>query len=190
MAPLIVTNNFLLKKLDLISGDINRVIGRINIILAEVKATVDFSSHSYKNTVVILKQLENLQNKSSIKFKKVRIDNIIIEGDIKKVNIDFLQQVTYTLEATDRKGNSAKVESVVWELTDPSIATLEVNKDNQLEATVKGVKGVTGVTVVRATADARFGAEVNNLIAEDALNVTDPEASVLSLKASEAVDQE
>lgn len=176
------TKRDLLKKLDIMSGVINTIDGRVKIIFQR-------SSSISTKLDIIFDEIQEQHDKSSFHFSKVRIENITIKGDIKKVNIDFLQQVTYTLEATDRKGNPAKVESVTWELTDPSIATLEVNPDNQLEATAKGISGVTGVTLVRATADVRFGEETLHKVAEDALNVTDPEAEIISLKASEATDQ-
>lgn len=177
------TNKDLLKKLDFISGTINTIEGYVK------KIRHDQTLDSVTIVKIWNKLNEQQVNKPSFHFSKIRIENITVKGDIKDVNIDNLQQVTYTLEAKDRKGNPAKVESVTWELTNPVVAALEVNPDNQLEATVKGISGTTGQTLVRATADARFGEEVNNLVAEDALNVTDPEASVLSLSNSGAVDQ-
>lgn len=179
------TNKDLLKKLDFISGTINTVEG----ITKKTWYRQTVHDRILGNIFDEIKKLRQIEDKSSFHFSKIRIENIIVKGDIKDVNIDNLQQVTYTLEAKDRKGNPAKVESVNWELTNPVVATLEVNPNNQLEATVKGISGTTGQTLVRATADVRFGEEVNNLVAEDALNVTDPEASVLSLSNSGAVDQ-
>lgn len=179
------TNRDLLKKLDFISSTVYLVEGIIKRIRDEIITLRIRVNEILIKVDVLISSID----KSSFHFSEIRIENIIVKGDIKDVNIDNLQKVTYTLEAKDRKGNLAKVESVNWELTNPVVATLETNPDNQLEATVKGISGTTGQTIVRATADARFGEEVNNLVAEDALNITDPEASILSLSNSGAVDQ-
>jgi len=180
-----------IKKLDIISGTIYTIEG----IVRKIFNRVDDISLSLTGLKTIQEKLNEILKKlepdrSSLRISKNKIENLIIKGDIKSMNLDNLQQVTLTLEATDRKGNPAKVESVNWESTDTSIATAEPNTENQLECTFKAVKGAVGTCIARATADAKFGEETNNLVAEEALNVTDPEAQVLSLKVAEPVDQE
>lgn len=133
-------------------------------------------------------------NKIIVTFAEVHGNGLKIEGDINKMELREGQQVTITAELRTRSGNPATYEagSIGWESSDESIATVEVNPENELQAIVKGVDGSeNGSAVVTFRADGDPDAdETRNLVGTLDVVVTQGEAVVVSLATGPVSDIE
>lgn len=177
--------NELRQKLDIMSGVIYEIQGFVKIIAnrtKDIKVQLD--------SIIQLLKDSAPTNIISLRFAKVKFleTGMTVEGDLKKMNLDDLSKVTFTLEATDRKGRPAQVQNPTFAISDPSLATGEQSTENPLEFTVTRIQGTSGVFVVHAEADADLGEGVKQLVAEEAVNATLAEANILSLKAGEPSD--
>ena len=98
------------------------------------------------------------------------------------------QQVTYTFEPVDRRGNPAPVQGPpVWTNSNDQVATLTPAADG-LSAVVKAL--VPGVTVISASADADLGEGVVTIAGTADVDVTPAAAVTVKLTAGEATEQE
>lgn len=104
--------------------------------------------------------------KQRIIFNKITLEGIEIRGKIDMVRMEFAQSVTFTAAPVDRRGRPARIEagSAVWtaNFVDadgyPADLVIEVNPDNELEATlVSGDFEATGSVVVTADGDPDAG---------------------------------
>lgn len=108
---------------------------------------------------------------------KFGFKNEFITGKIETMQLQDSQQVVLTLNPLDAKGAPAGVTagSVKWSVKDTTIATITVNPDNELEATLLGVSG--GVTEVDVDFEDVDGTPVHSfsaltIIAGDAVSAT------------------
>lgn len=102
------------------------------------------------------------------------------------------QQFTVTAILKTADGHPASYEkgSAKWESSDESVATVEVNPDNELESTVKGVDGSNnGSAVITFRADGDPDADqTRDLVATLDVVVTQGEAVVSELSAGTPSD--
>lgn len=124
-------------------------------------------------------------------FRTIRSRGLIITGDIKMAELREGQQFTVTASPKTKKGNSAVYDegTAEWASSDDSIATVEVNPENELEATVKGVDGSDNESVVITfKADGDPDEDERPLIGTLDVTVTLGEATVFDLSANSASD--
>jgi hypothetical protein len=128
---------------------------------------------------------------SEIQFE-IRFSGVITKGVIKEMQLREGQQVTVTARPKTRSGKDAAYDegSVEWESSNPSVASVEENPDNELEATVKGLDGSANEAVVitcRLDGDPDED-EVRELIGSLDVVVTQGEAFAFELEAGAVTD--
>lgn len=110
-----------------------------------------------------------------------------IKGKIKTMELKDNQKVVLTLQPTDAKGQPAAqtAGSVSWAVGDTTIATLSVDADNELQATVVAVaEGTTAVNVSFKDIDG------NDVSATTVLTVIAGDATGAKITAGAPTDQE
>lgn len=96
------------------------------------------------------------------------------------ITLTIDQKVTVSLSAVDAVGNPAKLESVTWETSDPTLATVIPNETDPASAVVF-TSGPLGMAQIVARADARFGPDVKELIGILDVEIVAGEAVALTL---------
>lgn len=131
---------------------------------------------------------------SEIKFSAVHGNGLSFKGDIKIMQLREGQKVTVTASPKTRNGKDAAYETGTarWESSDESIASVEVNPENELEATVIGEDGSgneSAVITFKADGDPDADEE-RELIGTLDVTVTQGEAVVFDLSVGEVTDVE
>lgn len=125
-------------------------------------------------------------------FNQVRLDGLIIKGEIEMAELREGQQFTVTAAFKTAAGHPASYQAgtAMWASSDPSIASVEANPENELEATVKGVDGSNnGAALITFTADGDPDAdETRDLVGTLDVVVTQGEAVVAELTPGPASD--
>jgi hypothetical protein len=185
----LITNNFLLKKLDIISGVINNIEG----IVKKIREIIRLHSLALEDILEVAKRIESKieSDKSSFHFSKIKIENIIIEGRINKITMNEFQQISATYEALKKNGQPTSVQNPRAVSDNEAVLTAELDEANK-RTTFKAVQNsVTEPTAVavRVIADADLGEGVREISIEGSVLVTPGEAETLALKFEEPVDQ-
>lgn len=132
------------------------------------------------------------EKKPCVKFAEVHGNGLILKGEIKVMELREGQQVTVSAELKTKGGNPAAYDegTASWESSDESIATVEVNPENELEATVKGVDGSdNGSAVITFRVDGDPDEDENReIIGTLDVVVTQGEATVVELKTGAVSD--
>lgn len=131
-----------------------------------------------------------LQPKGYLKFAFTFSNNNKIQGDNLMARITILQLIAVALTPVDRKGNPAAIQagSVKWGVSDPTLATITPDPENELKATITPTG--LGVVQVTASADADPSADVDTEInGSAALEIVAAEATGFELKFDEPTDQ-
>lgn len=125
---------------------------------------------------------------------KLGFKNQFITGKIETMQLQDSKQVVLTLNPVDAKGEVAGVTagSVKWAVKDPTIATITVNPENELEATLVGV--AEGVTEVDADFEDVDGNPVHSfsaltVVAGDATGATITAGAPTAQAAADADNQ-
>lgn len=97
------------------------------------------------------------------------------------------QKVDLSIEVVNAKGNPASLDGTpVWENSAPEVAELTVAADG-LSASL--VAKTTGAGSLSVKGDAKLGEEVKEIMGSFDFEVVAGEATIISIKASEPVDQ-
>ena len=132
------------------------------------------------------------RDKVTAYFSTVSSGGILVKGDIDMAELREGQFFNVGAAFKTQSGNPATYEagSVAWTSSDPSVASVEVNPDNELQAKVSGVNGsANGSAVIEFRADGDPDADqTRELIATLAVTVTQGEAVVAELTAGAAQD--
>ena len=125
-----------------------------------------------------------LDKNSAKLFWTISLDRVCFVKGEKTMSILLTvdQKVSVALNAVDAAGNPAALESVAWEISDPSVLNLEVAPDDFTRAFVVPT-GLIGVCQIVARADARFGPDVKELLGTLDVEVVAGEAVAISLTA-------
>lgn len=127
-------------------------------------------------------------------INSIKFNGIEIQGDLFMAELREGQEFTVTASFKTAAGHDAAYEenSVTWESSDESVATVEVSPENELEAVVKGVDGSnnrSAVITFRADGDPDAD-QVRDLVATLDVVVTQGEAVVAELTAGTPTDSE
>lgn len=110
--------------------------------------------------------------------KRERIFNMLMNDS---------QKVDLSIEVVNAKGNPASLDGTpVWENSAPEVAELTVAADG-LSASL--VAKTTGAGSLSVKGDAKLGEEVKEIMGSFDFEVVAGEATIISIKASEPVDQ-
>jgi hypothetical protein len=130
-------------------------------------------------------------------FTSARFAGVVITGEISQMELREGQQVPLTAALRTRAGRPAAYEqgSATWGSSDPSIATVTVDPNNELVATVVGVSSVgsdgqdnpSAVITFRADGDPDAD-QTRDLIGTLDVVVTQGEAVVVELSAGAPTD--
>jgi hypothetical protein len=125
-------------------------------------------------------------------FTQIESNGLVIKGEIKMAELREGQQFTVSAALKTASGGVGKHQegSEVWESSDPSVAVVEANSSNPLQAFVKGVNGSdNGVAVISFAADGDPDeADTRPIIGTLDVVVTQGEATVVELTAGPAED--
>lgn len=116
---------------------------------------------------------------------------LIVRGEIKFMELKEGQQTVVTATPRTRKGHPAQIEpgSATWESSDPAVASVTPDPNNELSATVTGEDGTENESVViTLRADGRAGEGERPVIGTLSLVVTAGDATVFDLAAAEPTD--
>lgn len=127
-----------------------------------------------------------------VSFSEVRGNGLIVQGDIKAMELREGQQVKVKASLRTKMGKKAAFQegSVAWETSNPDVAQVTVNPEDELEATVRGLDGEANEAVVitfRADGDPDED-EVREIIGTLDVVVTQGEAVVVELSAETPSD--
>lgn len=127
-----------------------------------------------------------------VTFSQVQSNGLVFTGDIEMAELREGQEFNVTAMLKTRAGNPASYdeESVQWESSDPSIASVTADENNPLKAKVKGLNGTDNAAVVisfRADGDPDSN-ETREIVATLDVVVTQGEARVVELSNDTAVD--
>ena len=105
--------------------------------------------------------------------------------------INNLQTISVELKPLNRKGGAAQVQagSVQWSSSDESVATISVDPENELKATVTAVGLGVAQIMVSADADLDEG-ETRTIEGSGAIEVVAAEAETFEVTFGEPVDAE
>lgn len=125
-------------------------------------------------------------------FNQVRVGGLIVIGELTQMELREGQQSVVTANLKTAAGHPAAYQdgTATFESSDPTIATVEQDSANPLQATVKGVDGSNNGSVVitfRADGDPDADQE-RDLVATLDVVVTQGEAVVADLEAGPASD--
>ena len=166
-------------------------------LLRELKWLVDaitrLSSWIQKFRTEVLEEIKKIQppDQSGLYFSKVKIDNVIVEGRIKKIAMNEFQQVEATYAAQKKDGRPAKVQNPRLETDQPDLVIGELDEANN-KVIIRAKKGVIETdtpVAVKVIADADLGEGVKEIDVVGALLITPGEAEKLTLNFSEPVDR-
>ena len=96
------------------------------------------------------------------------------------------QQVPFTINPTDRKGQPAPVENVRWASSNDAVASVTPSEDG-LSAVVKA--GVPGDATISVTADAQIGEGSTDIAGTVDIHVVPGAASVIALTPGDVTEQ-
>lgn len=186
---LLTANNFLLKKLDIISGVINTIEG----IARRVKSDVVFICEQIIYVRDIVEKIHNNQqqiDKSSFHFSKIKIGNVIAEGRITKFTMNEFQFVEATFAAVKKNNQPAKVENPRAETDHPEMVTAEIINESTARFTaIEGSVSEPTAILCKVIADADLGEGVREIEVVGTLPLTPGEAESLNLTFGEAQDK-
>lgn len=136
--------------------------------------------------------LEVLGAKPRVFFDTLTFNGVKSIGEFDMAELREGQQFTVTSTFKTAAGNPAAYEkgSAKWVSSDPSVASVDVDPNNELSAVVKGLNGAANTPVlVTFTADGDPDADqVRDLVATLDVVVTQGEAVVAELSAGSPTD--
>jgi hypothetical protein len=101
------------------------------------------------------------------------------------------QKVPVALEATDKDGNAAAVETVSWETSDAALVTITPDATDPKAAVVSTVPGPgTGTATITARADADLGEGVVPIEGRLDIEVVAGDAAVVNITAGAPSDRD
>lgn len=125
-----------------------------------------------------------LFGRTQLRFTKIQIEGLTVEGTINMIRMEVGQRVTFTAEPFDRHGNPAQIEAGTAEWSavgadvdgNPIEFTIDVDPDNELMATFEsGDEKATATVTLRADGDPDVGEDAPVVATEsvviDSLNV-------------------
>jgi hypothetical protein len=118
-------------------------------------------------------------------------DNLSIEGKIKTMQLKEGQRVKVAVALLTARGNLAKYEdgSASFTSSDPSVASVEQNPANPLEATIRGLDGSNNESVlIEFRADGKPGEGVRDIVATLPVTVTQGDAFVADVRTGTVED--
>lgn len=125
-------------------------------------------------------------------ISSITTNGITIRGKIKKMELREGQQVEATVSLTTASGHPAVHESGTesWESSDPDIASVTVNANDPLQATIVGVDGSNnGSVLITFRADGDPDADqVRDIVVTGDVVVTQGEAHVGSMTFGPPID--
>lgn len=125
-------------------------------------------------------------------FRRVVIDGIAVEGDIKKMAVGFNKQIPVEAMAVDADGNKANIQAgtAKWSSSDETVATVTVDPTNELKARVlTNNAGIEGSAVITLEADGdRSPTGVAQIVGTGTVDVYGPNATVFNLNFGEPVE--
>lgn len=125
-------------------------------------------------------------------FAQVQGNGLIIKGDIKSMELREGQQVRVSADLQTSAGHQAAYQegSASWESSNPDVATVTADPNDELTAVVKGVNGEDNESVVisfQADGDPDSDQE-RVLVGTVDITVTQGEATVVSLSVGQPED--
>lgn len=93
--------------------------------------------------IVWLVEQTYLHQSRRIIFNQIRFNGITITGEIKTMELREGQEFTVSAALETAAGHAAAFQAgtAVWESSDPSVASVEVDPNKELQAVVKGLDG-------------------------------------------------
>lgn len=129
-----------------------------------------------------------------IQFSKITVDGLSVEGDITNVKLPkFPKRLVVEVNPVDGDGDAAAYQegTLVFVSSDPEVATVTVDPDNERKAYVQRVEGALGEALITVKGDGDpDDYEVREITGTLAVVAALPEAVVFDLTATEEVVEE